>query len=76
MKVLKHGGVYVVRARRGASEVFMDSGMEFEWGDREVVGERTFFGVEKDRVDNLAKLQVRKAFLRSPKICRILIYGE
>ena len=49
-KVLEHGGVYVVRARRGVSEVFMDNGTEFEWEDREVLGERSVFGVEGDRV--------------------------
>jgi len=48
--VLEHGGVYVVSARRGISEVCMDSGTEFEWGDRKVVGERSVFGVERDRV--------------------------
>ena len=36
--MLEHGGVYVVRARRGVSEVFMDSGTEFEWGEK-VTGE-------------------------------------
>jgi len=49
-KVLEHGGVYVVRARRGVSEVFMDNGTEFEWGYREVVRERSVFEVEGDRV--------------------------
>jgi len=48
--VLEHGGVYVVRAGRGVSEVFIDSGTELEWEDRKVVGERTVFGVEGDRV--------------------------
>ena len=36
MERLEHGDVYVVRARSGVSEVFMDSGTEFEWGDRKV----------------------------------------
>jgi len=48
--VLEHGSVYVVRARRGVSEALMNSGTEFEWGDRKVVGERSVFGVEGDRV--------------------------
>jgi len=48
VKVLEYGGVYVVRARSGVSEVFMDSGTELEWGDRKVVGERRVFGVEGD----------------------------
>jgi len=50
VQVLEHGGMYVVRAGRGVSEVFMDSGTKFEWGDRKVVGEISVFGVERDRV--------------------------
>jgi len=50
VKVFEHGGVYVVRARRGVSEVFIDSGTEFEWGDRKVVEERSVFGVKGDTV--------------------------
>jgi len=50
VKVLEHGGVYVVRVRRGVSELFMDSGTEFEWADREVVGERGVFVDEGDMV--------------------------
>jgi len=50
VKVLEYGGVYVTRARRGVSEVFMDSGTEFEYGDRKVVGERSVSRVEGDRV--------------------------
>ena len=46
--MLEHGGVYVVRARRGVSEVFMDSGTEFQW---EIVRERGVLGVEGDRVN-------------------------
>ena len=48
MKVLEHGSVCVFRVTRGVSEVFMDSRMVFEWGDREVVGERGVFRVERD----------------------------
>ena len=48
--MLEHGGVYVVEARRDVPEVFMDSGTEFEWGDTKVVGERSVFGIEGDRV--------------------------
>ena len=44
--MLEHGSVYVVRVRRGVSEVFMDSGKEFEREDRKVVGERGVFRVE------------------------------
>jgi len=50
VKVLEHGDVHVVRARRGVSEVSMDSGTEFEWADRKVVGERSVFRIEGDRV--------------------------
>jgi len=28
----------------------MDSGTEFEWEDRKVLGERSVFGAERDRV--------------------------
>ena len=58
--MLEHGGVYVVRTRRGVSEVCMDSGTEFEWGDRKVVGERRVFGVEGDRMSFGLEFQVEE----------------
>ena len=33
MKLLEHGSVYVVRAKGGVSEVFINRGSEFEWDD-------------------------------------------
>ena len=48
--MLEHRDVYVVNARKGVSEVVMDSRTEFERGDRRVVGKRSVFGVERDMV--------------------------